>query len=78
MAIAGFEQLTDREVEVLALIVHQHSDREISELLDISLNTVYKHVASVLLKLQVESRREAARRYLREVVGLSPFNPQIK
>lgn len=72
MAIAGFEQLTEREREVLQLIAHHHSDREIGEMLDISVNTVYKHVANVLAKLHVDSRGQAARRYLWEVVGLPP------
>lgn len=74
MAMAAFEQLTERETEVLTLIVYQHSDREISQILEISLNTVYKHVANVLMKLNVASRREAARLYLLEVAGLEPFS----
>jgi len=70
MATAGFEDLTGRERQVLQLIAHHHSDREIGEMLEISVNTVYKHVANVLIKLGVDSRGDAARRYLREVVGL--------
>jgi two-component system NarL family response regulator len=53
--------LTPREREVLALIARGPSDREIAQELTISLHTVKAHVRSVLQKMQVASRREAAR-----------------
>ena len=53
-------QLTLREREVLALLVGGASGREISEELGISRNTVRTHVQSILTKLQVHSRLEAA------------------
>lgn len=53
--------LTAREREVLALIAEGASDREIAQQLIVSLYTVKSHVRSVLQKLQVASRHEAAR-----------------
>ena len=56
--IAG--QLTPREREVLELLVHGVGGHEISRRLGISPNTVRTHVQSILTKLQVHSRLEAA------------------
>lgn len=53
--------LTPREVEVLRGIAEHLTDREIGERLFISRRTVSGHVAGILNKLGVESRREAAR-----------------
>ncbi|MGB3306037.1 MAG: tetratricopeptide repeat protein [Thermomicrobiales bacterium] len=53
--------LTAREKDVLALIARRQSDREIAEALFISRHTVARHVSSILGKLGVRSRREAAR-----------------
>jgi two-component system nitrate/nitrite response regulator NarL len=53
-------QLTPREREVLALLVEGLDGRAISDRLGISANTVRTHVQSVLTKLQVHSRLEAA------------------
>lgn len=53
--------LTPREQEVLSLAAMQATDKEISEQLFISLNTVKTHMRNILSKLQVNSRREAAR-----------------
>ena len=52
--------LTPRESEILHLIAGRMSDREIGEVLFISPRTVSRHVASILAKLGVHSRREAA------------------
>ncbi len=53
--------LTLREQEVLALVAKGLSDKEIAERLTISLYTVKSHLRNILSKLQVSSRREAAR-----------------
>jgi DNA-binding NarL/FixJ family response regulator len=53
--------LTTREREVLLLIAQGSSDREIAQQLTVSLYTVKSHVRSLLQKLQVASRHEAAR-----------------
>lgn len=51
--------LTDRELEVLALMVEGMSNRQIAHDLSISYSTVRFHVSSILSKLNVESRTEA-------------------
>ena len=55
------EELTPREREVLAELAKGASNREIGERLVISVSTVKKHVTSILAKLNVPNRREAAR-----------------
>ncbi len=54
-------ELTLREQEVLDLVAQGLSDKEISVNLSISLYTVKSHLRSILAKLQVSNRREAAR-----------------
>jgi DNA-binding CsgD family transcriptional regulator len=53
--------LTSRQLEVLALVADGATNAEIAEGLVISLRTAEHHVAAVLAKLGVASRREAAR-----------------
>jgi DNA-binding NarL/FixJ family response regulator len=52
--------LTPRELDVLVLIAHHATDREIAEQLSISPRTVMHHVSNVLAKLGVTHRRAAA------------------
>jgi two-component system, NarL family, nitrate/nitrite response regulator NarL len=52
--------LTTREREVLALLTEGMNGSRIAETLRISQNTVRTHVQSILTKLQVHSRLEAA------------------
>lgn len=59
--VEALNTLTAREREVLAMIAEGASDREIAQSLTVSLYTVKAHVRSVLQKLQVASRQEAAR-----------------
>lgn len=54
------EQLTDREREVLGLLVEGSSSTHIARRLSISPNTVRTHIQNILTKLQVHSRLEAA------------------
>jgi len=51
--------LTEREREVLNLVVQGQSNHQIAETLVISLATVKAHISSILSKLQVSSRAEA-------------------
>ena len=54
------DTLTGREREVLALIADGRSNREIARLLRLSEKTVKAHVSSVLAKLGVQDRTQAA------------------
>ena len=51
--------LTEREMEVLSLIVDGYSNPQISEKLVISISTTKTHVHSILQKLYVKSRSKA-------------------
>jgi len=53
--------LTEREQQVLLKVSEGATDKEIAESLTISLNTVKTHIRNILSKLQVSSRREAAK-----------------
>jgi DNA-binding NarL/FixJ family response regulator len=52
--------LTERELEVLALIAEGLTDAEIAERLSLAVKTVGHHVGSILSKMGVHSRRQAA------------------
>jgi len=54
------EDLTDRQREVLALIVEGLSNNEIAERLVISMATARYHVSTILSKLGAANRAEAA------------------
>jgi NarL family two-component system response regulator LiaR len=54
----GFD-LTDREREVLSLLVEGLNNNQIAERLVVSISTAKFHVSSILSKLQVASRTEA-------------------
>jgi DNA-binding NarL/FixJ family response regulator len=58
--------LTEREKEVLALIVDSKNNREIAEILKVSIHTAKAHVANIIQKLAVDDRTEAAVKALRE------------
>ena len=59
-AVAGLDALTVREREVLAQVAEGRSNREIARLLHMSEKTVKTHVSSVLAKLGVADRTQAA------------------
>lgn len=54
------EELTDREMEVLLCIGNGMTNQEISEHLFIGIKTVKTHVSSILSKLGVKDRTQAA------------------
>lgn len=55
----SLSELTEREREVLNLVVQGQSNQQISEALFISISTVKAHISNILSKLQVSSRAEA-------------------
>jgi DNA-binding NarL/FixJ family response regulator len=59
-AVSGLDALTSREREVLAEIAKGRSNREIARALTVSEKTVKAHVSSVLAKLGVQDRTQAA------------------
>ncbi len=65
-----FEELTERELEVLRLIAGGLNNREIAVRLVISDKTVKTHVSSILSKLHLEDRTQAAIYALRH--GMAP------
>lgn len=57
---AGFEELSPRESEVLALAAAGLNNREIGERLHLSAGTVKNHMSSILRRLGTTDRTEAA------------------
>lgn len=55
-----FAELTDREIEVLKEVATGKRNKEIADTLFISEKTVKNHISSILMKLHVNDRTEAA------------------
>ena len=68
---AALETLTERETDVLRLLAQGKANKEIAAALFIGENTVKTHVSSILVKLGVQSRTQAAL-YARQI-GLGPI-----
>jgi DNA-binding CsgD family transcriptional regulator len=67
---AGRHGLTPREIQVLRLVAAGRSNKEVADLLSLSVKTVERHVGNLLTKLDVPSRVAAtAWAYENEVVG---------
>ena len=61
-------KVTAREADVLVWIARGKSNRDISEILNISARTVNKHIEQVFIKLGVENRASAAALATRELL----------
>jgi len=59
-AVVEDARLTHRQRQVVAMLADGYSNREIAEALDISLDGAKWHVGEILLRLNVDSREEAA------------------
>lgn len=69
---ADITPLTERELQVLKLIAEGHTDRQIGEMLLISLRTAQRHHYNIRIKLGIKSTADLvkyaiARRYIAEV-----------
>jgi DNA-binding NarL/FixJ family response regulator len=60
------QDLTERELEVLSLLVDSKNNKEIAEILQVSVHTAKAHVANIIQKLAVDDRVEAALKAMRE------------
>ena len=60
-----YESLTDREKQVLKLVAEGRSNKEVAELLDISVKTAMSHREHVMEKLGLHSRTDLIRFALR-------------
>lgn len=70
LGLAGSEDLTERELDVLHLLVEGLSDREISERLHLSVTTVRYHVTNLITKTGYSSRTELAVNALRSGLAI--------
>lgn len=59
-------ELTDREQEVLKLIVDGKSNKEIAQILDVTTHTAKAHVCNIIQKLAVDDRTQVAVKALKE------------
>ncbi len=69
------DPLTEKEMEVLGLIVRQRTNQQIASELNYSEATVKLHVQGILAKLGVDRRTKAARRAV-EIGLVPPPNPR--
>jgi DNA-binding NarL/FixJ family response regulator len=61
----AYDTLTDREKQVLKLVAEGHSNKEVAEMLSISVKTAMSHREHVMTKLGVHNRTELIRFALR-------------
>jgi NarL family two-component system response regulator LiaR len=69
----GSTRLTRREVDVLLLLARGRSNKEISRELSVGQQTVKTYVSSILAKLNVQSRTQAAMQAVQKGL-LSPYD----
>lgn len=69
------DPLTERELEVLQLVAQGLTNQEIAEQLVLGERTVGNHISSILSKLHLANRTQAALYALRE--GIAPLHPVL-
>lgn len=67
-AVKGSFNLTQRELDILALIVEGYTNLQIAEMLRIKVETVKTHTRNVISKMKVRDRTQAAVKALRKGV----------
>jgi DNA-binding NarL/FixJ family response regulator len=77
VSLADKEQLSSREMEILALLAEGLSNKEIGVRLDITAGTVRAHLMRIYDKLHVRCRTEAALEYLRSSPLARPKRPKL-
>ena len=65
LMLNNYRALTDKEIEVMDLVLLELSNRTIAFRLKMKINTVKNHMKSILSKLGVSDRKEACSAYLR-------------
>ena len=67
----SFDTLSDREREILKLIAEGQTNREIAEMLFLSIKTVQAHRANLMRKLGMHDRTELVKYAIRKgIIGL--------
>jgi two-component system nitrate/nitrite response regulator NarL len=69
------QDLTPRETDVLQLVVQGATNKEIADALSITENTVKKHLQSILSKLHLQNRIQAAVYAVRQGLMNEPSSP---
>lgn len=69
------DPLTERELEVLQLVAQGLTNQEIADQLALGERTVGNHISSILSKLHLANRTQAALYALRE--GIAPLHPAL-
>jgi two-component system response regulator NreC len=68
-----YEALTDREKQVLKLVAEGHSNKEVAELLDVSVKTAMSHREHIMQKLDLHSRTDLIRFAIQQgVIRIEP------
>jgi DNA-binding NarL/FixJ family response regulator len=57
--------LTGRELEIIELLAHGETNKQIAERMVVSEGTVKSHVGNILRKLQAANRAEAVSKFMR-------------
>ena len=70
----GSSLLTDREAQVIKLVLHGHSTRSLAEKLSISMETVKLHRKHAYAKLEVSSQAELFYLFLDSVMSAQDYN----
>ena len=65
LMLNNYRALTDKEIEVMDLVLLRFSNRKIGYRLNMKINTVKNHMKNILLKLDVSDRKEACGAYRR-------------
>ena len=61
-----YEQLTDREREILKLLAEGHTTQEIADMLTVSPKTVDGHKTNLMAKLDIHNRTDLVKYALRK------------